>query len=45
MAAKDHDHDHVRYEAADLIYHLMVVLEAEGVNLNELAGELNARMG
>lgn len=45
MAAKDHDHDHVRYEAADLIYHLMVVLEAEGVKLDELAGELNARMG
>ncbi len=43
MAAKDHDHDHVRYEAADLIYHLLVVCRAEGVTLGELAGELNAR--
>lgn len=46
MAAKDKDkdHDHVRYEAADLIYHLLVVCEAEGVTIEELAGELNARM-
>ncbi len=43
LAAKDHDHDHVRYEAADLLYHLLVVLDAEGVSLSELAGELNAR--
>lgn len=43
MAAKDHDHDHVRYEAADLVYHLLVVCQAEGVSLEELAGELNAR--
>ena len=43
LAAKDHDHDHVRYEAADLLYHLLVVLEAEGVTLAELAGELDAR--
>lgn len=44
MAAKDGDHDHVRYEAADLIYHLLVVCEAQGVTIEELAGELNARM-
>ena len=43
MAAKDHDHDHVRYEAADLLYHLLVTLEREGVTLAELAGELDAR--
>lgn len=45
MAAKDDDHDHLRYEAADLIYHLLVVLERYGVTLDELAGELDARMG
>lgn len=43
LAAKDGDHDHVRYEAADLVYHLLVVLRAEGVGLDELAGELVAR--
>lgn len=44
MAAKDNDHDHLRYEAGDLVYHLLVVLERYGVTLDELAGELNARM-
>lgn len=43
MAAKDHDHDHIRYEAADLLYHLLVTMEREGVTLAELAGELDAR--
>lgn len=43
MACKDDDHDHIRYEAADLIYHLMVTLERYGVTLPELAGELDAR--
>lgn len=44
MACKDDDHDHIRYEAGDLLYHLLVVLERYGVSLEELAGELNARM-
>ena len=44
LAVKDDDHDHIRYEAADLVYHLLVVLEKFGVTLEELAGELNARM-
>lgn len=43
MAAKDDDHDHIRYEAADLIYHLLVILERYGVSIEELAGELDAR--
>lgn len=43
MACKDNDHDHIRYEAADLVYHLMVTLERYGVTLDELAGELDAR--
>ena len=43
LASKDGDHDHVRYEAADLVYHLMVCLERQGVSLEELAGELAAR--
>ena len=43
MACKDEDHDHIRYEAGDLVYHLMVTLERYGVTLPELAGELDAR--
>ncbi len=43
MACKDDDHDHIRYEAADLVYHLMVTLERYGVTVSELAGELDAR--
>lgn len=44
MAAKDRDHDHIRYEAGDLVYHLLVALERYGVTVEELAGELDARM-
>ncbi len=43
MAAKDKDHDHLRYEAGDLLYHLLVVLERYDISLDELAGELRAR--
>ena len=44
LAVKDNDHDHIRYEAADLLYHLLVVLERSEVSLAELAGELDARV-
>lgn len=43
LACKDEDHDHIRYEAADLVYHLLVTLERHGVTIEELAGELDAR--
>ena len=36
--------DHLRYEAADVVYHLLVVLERYGVSLDEFAAELNNRM-
>lgn len=36
--------DHLRYEAADLIYHLMVLLARFGISNDDLAAELNARM-
>jgi phosphoribosyl-ATP pyrophosphohydrolase len=45
LAYKDNDHDHLRYEAADLVYHLLVVMERGGIELDELAGELDARVG
>ena len=44
MACKDRDHDHIRYECADVVYHLLVVCERWGITPEELAGELNARM-
>lgn len=43
LACKDADHDHIRYEAADVLYHLLVVCERWGVTTGELAGELDAR--
>lgn len=43
MACKDEDHDHIRYEMGDLLYHLLVVCEKYGVTIGELAGELEAR--
>lgn len=43
LACKDRDHDHIRYEAADVLYHLLVVCERWGVSVQELAGELDAR--
>ncbi len=36
--------DHLRYEAADEIYHLMVLLARFGIPTDELAAELNNRM-
>lgn len=36
--------DHLRYESADVVYHLLVVLERYGIGIDELAAELNSRM-
>lgn len=36
--------DHLRYESADVVYHLLVVLERYGISIDEFAAELNARM-
>ncbi len=43
-AALEGDQDHLRYEAADVVYHLMVVLDRHGISLDEFAAELNSRM-
>jgi phosphoribosyl-ATP pyrophosphohydrolase len=43
IAARDRDVDQLRYEAADLLYHLLVVLVREGVSLADLAAELSSR--
>lgn len=36
--------DHLRYEAADVVYHLLVALERYGIGLDGFAAELNTRM-
>ena len=43
MAAKDGDVDHLRYEAGDLVYHLLVVCARHGISPEDLAAELSAR--
>ena len=37
--------DALRAEAADLLYHLLVLLEARGVDLDEVLAVLESRMG
>ncbi|MBW6468318.1 MAG: phosphoribosyl-ATP diphosphatase [Coriobacteriia bacterium] len=43
IAARDQDLAQIRYEAGDLLYHLLVVLVREGVSLDDLAAELASR--
>ena len=44
IAARDQDVAQLRYESADLVYHLLVVLAREGLTLDDLAEELASRM-
>lgn len=43
LAAKSNDADQLRWEAADLVYHLLVVLHRWGVDTRDLAAELHSR--
>ena len=43
LAAVGDDRDHLIAEAADLIYHLLVVLEARGITLSEVEAVLAGR--
>jgi phosphoribosyl-ATP pyrophosphohydrolase/phosphoribosyl-AMP cyclohydrolase len=43
IAAKNNSLSELRYETADLLYHLLVLLEEKELNLQEIAQELNAR--
>ena len=45
MAAVSENDDALKNEAADLLYHLMVLLEARGVSLEEVLTVLEDRMG
>ena len=44
LLANDRVRAHARYEAGDVVYHLLVVLERLGITLDDLAAELNTRM-
>ncbi len=43
MAAVLNDRENLTYEAADLLYHLMVVLKIADIPLDEVLGELERR--
>ena len=43
LAAKDDDHDEIAYEAADIVYHLLVLLSMKDMDLEDLEAELEAR--
>lgn len=45
IAAVEGDREGLRAEAADVLYHLLVVLEASGVELNDVMAELAGRTG
>jgi phosphoribosyl-ATP pyrophosphohydrolase len=43
MAAATNDRANLTYEAADLLYHLIVVLKIAGIPLKDVMGELERR--
>ena len=43
MAAITNDRDNLTYEAADVLYHLMVVLKIAGIPLQDVMAELERR--
>lgn len=45
IAAVENDRDALRGELADLLYHVLVLLHAKGMTLDEIGGILESRMG
>jgi phosphoribosyl-ATP pyrophosphohydrolase len=45
VAAASGDHDGLRHEAADVLYHLQVMLAAAGIGWAEVLAELEGREG
>ena len=37
------DHNHVRWEAADLIFFTLVMAKSKGVSINEIVNDLRSR--
>lgn len=44
IAAKNHDKKEIAWEVSDFLYHLLVLMEAEGVSASAIAKELGGRM-
>jgi len=45
IAAVRNDRDNLTYEAADVLYHLLVLLAARDIPLDDVLGELQRRQG
>ena len=45
IAAIENDRNHLIAESADLLFHLLVLLKARGVTLDEVEGALAQRTG
>lgn len=45
IAAAQNDRDNLTYEAADVLYHLLVMLAARDIALNDVLAELARRQG
>ena len=45
MAAKDNDPDQIIYEAADLWFHIMVLMAHNDLSANDILCELDRRFG
>ncbi len=45
IAAAKNDRENLTYEAADVLYHLLVMLAARGIALDDVLGELERREG
>jgi len=43
LAVRNEDHEEIVSESSDLIFHLLVLLAANNVTLDEIASELSAR--
>ncbi|WP_338727067.1 phosphoribosyl-ATP diphosphatase [Haladaptatus sp. DJG-WS-42] len=43
LAAKDDDHDELAHEAADIVYHMLVLLSMKDMDLEDLRAELANR--
>jgi phosphoribosyl-ATP pyrophosphohydrolase len=43
LAAKDDDADEIAHEAADIVYHMLVLLSMKDMDLEELEAELRER--
>ena len=43
LAAKDDDHEEMAHEAADIVYHMLVLLSMKDMDLEDLRAELRER--